>query len=304
MPTSARLRKPTSRLTSARPAATAPPRRLTARVASLGALACATLFAASVSAAGVATAAPAETPAPGAVSTRPVDPPPPACTGTTRSAKLRLSASGETESYWTHVSPDGSLTSDRWAQLRKPTNIGAPQVTVTTCRDATGRWRLHSYTAANQLPDLAGKTAAGRVRFEPRAGAYGWGVFARGIKGSTLTLEVARCVRTPQSADDHGVGKTLPGLPLPGKRSYPLGSWIADTPLPAAPKGAAKGASTCGDLSRVTVPLTVSSTGAPSVARTTRGVSNAQWVTGPVCPAQDSTCSQNVREVVTVLARP
>lgn len=253
-------------------------------------------------AAGVFGASPGSAAEPAAApSVRPVDPP--ACSGTTRTSTLTLSASGEKETYWTHVSPDGSLRTDRWAQVRPETRIGAPRITVTTCRDASGQWRLHSYTAANQLLDLTSKaTTDRRVALTPRTGAYGWGVFARGIKASTLTLDVARCVKSPQTADAHGVARGVAGVPLPGKRSYPVGTWIADTPL--APKGAAKGTSTCGDLGRVTVPLTVSASGAATLARPIRSVTDAQWVTGPVCPAGDSSCSENVREIVTVLGRP
>lgn len=295
MPTSSFLRRAAaSTKVPAKAPTTAIRARVSMRSVALGALASGLLLTASPA---MATAAPG--------SVRPVDPPAPVCAGPTRAATLPITATGEKESYWTHVSPDGSLHSDRWAQLREPTNIGAPQITLTTCADAAGRWRLHSFTTANRLPDLTSKALpGGRVRVDPRVGAYGWGVFTRGIKGSTLTLEVARCVRAPQTAADHGVAQGFPGLPTGGKGSYPVGSWIADTPLPAAAKGSPKGASTCGDMGRVTIPLTVSSTGVPSVARATRGVANAHWVTGPVCPPADSTCSQNVREIVTVLARP
>ncbi|MDO5711279.1 MAG: hypothetical protein Q4P32_06015 [Micrococcales bacterium] len=243
--------------------------------------------------------APAGTAAP---PTYPVDPPTPACTGVTRSATLKLSASGEKETYWTHVTSDGSLHSDRWAPLRKPTNIGAPTVTVTTCRNtATGRWSLHSFTAANTLKDLSAKTVSGRrVDIDPRTPGYGWGVFTRGIKDSILTLEVARCVKNPATIADLGVAKGFGGLPLPGKRSYRVGSAIADTPLPAAPKGSAS----CGDMGRVTVPLLVNAAGMPAAAAVTREVSNAQWVSSPICPAGDRSCTENVREIVTVAARP
>ena len=221
-------------------------------------------------------------------------PAPSASALTCKATTIVLSAQGEIDNYETDISTSGVVsTSSHWT-TRGPLNVGAPDLTFTTCY-SSGKWQLASVSSKDYFSDAKVyyyKDSSGTKHEQIQSN--GWGVWTTKIDSTSVSLTAKVCRTTPQSLSALTVLKGVTSLPWPVPYAASVGQYIVSAALPSAPANKYF----CGDMATKSFPFSVASNGVVnfSWSKTYFYGQSVSWQ----LPCSARYCGQTARNIVWV----